>query len=253
MYKCVKCNFKTIEENKYCPLCNSKTEKIEENNQNIQYADPDKISSSTKDVSFSYYCYKCKKYSQKKVCIDCNIIGYLSINYKQKHYILNRINKLSDVFSDNEVDEILNSTNDDEKNYIYHNLDEPSRFFYRNDKSKSYTSYFFAIMFYILGFIVSTNNHDNEMIIPYFANVLSNFSLPILLFIGIWYSKNAYQLEESKSAVKIALIGLVISFVYIVISLILSLNYIDSFIFGLGLMFLNIVINYVYYKNARNK
>lgn len=252
MYECNKCGFKTIEENKICPLCEGDVEKLNAVDSIIpNYMDPDIILNNNKEVSFSYYCYKCKKHSQKKVCLDCNIIGYLSINYKQKRYILNRISKLSDVYTDYEVNDILENTDDIEKNYIYHNLSEPSRFFYRKDKSKSNTSYFFAIFLYLLGFIISTNAYDQEMIIPYFANAFSNTLFVLLIFTGFWYSKNAYEFEEKKIPAKFAIIGLACSFTYVIISLILTLNFINSFLLGIAFMAANIVMNYVYYKKVR--
>lgn len=253
MYKCNKCGFETIEENKMCPLCESLMTKTSDNDiHKTNYSDPDTIKNSGSDITFCYYCYKCKKYSQKKVCMDCNIIGYLSINYKQKHYILNRISQLSEVFNDYEIDDILKNTSDEEKNYIYHNLQDSSRFFYRQDKSKSYTSYFFAVVLYILGFIISTSSFDQELIITYIANSFSNIFLVMLGFMGYWYSKNAYELEESKAVGTFATIGVVISFIYIALSLILSLSFIQGFLVSLGFMFLNIVVNYVYYKKVRN-
>lgn len=253
IYKCSKCNFVTIEDNKVCPLCSSLVNIIEEETKNYSYADPEYINQEKKDTEFSYYCYKCKNYSAKKVCMNCNIVGYLTISYKGKRYILNRISDLSEVYSKYEVDAILDDTSQHEKDYIYHNLDNNARFFYRVDKAKSSTAFFIGALLFILGFIISTSSFDKELIITYVANAFGNAMFSIFLFLGIWYLKNAYEVEEFKAPTFLGINALIIASIYVITATILRLTFVNGFLVGIIFLIINLVINYIYYRKMKNK
>lgn len=250
-YQCVNCKFLTYEKNKICPICEDNVEEVNVPNRNEKtFSNPIRIKKLNQDVNFNYYCYKCKKYGINKICMDCNVNCYLGIEIKEKRYVLNRIRSLSEVYSPSEVKKIVDETSTDDKELIYRNLEEPSRFFYRKDKGKSYTCIFIGILIYIAGFAISTQNY-NDGLLSSIANAVGNGVFTIFLALGIGYLDNAYMIEEEHVPIVFSVITLVLMLIYLGIAVGFDLSYTVSYLIGLGLMIIALISNLIYYLVLR--
>lgn len=208
IYKCPKCGFETNEKNKTCPLCNTITEKQEHNKLNINPNLPERLEKHEKrDVQMSYYCFKCKKSTMNKVCLDCNNVSSLMIEYNNKKAIIKRIDRLSDVYEEDEITSILNQLTDQEKYYIYYNYQSAYRFFYKKDKTKAISCFIFAVVFYCLFLDITLNmSEQTYYFISYFFNIIANFILVVMGALGVWYLVDATTVEFDKVPMKLAIV-----------------------------------------------
>lgn len=250
-YKCVNCGFITYEKNKVCPICEDSVERVDiEKKDDKPFANPIRIEKKDSDVNFSYYCYKCKKYSGNKICMDCNVNSYLSIELKGKRYVLGRLRSLSEVYSPKEVNQIARETDQEEKELIYRNLEDSSRFFYRKDKTKATSCFVAAIMLYLVGFIISTNKYE-DLLLSSIANALGNGMFVMFLSLGFGYLNYAYFVEEEYVTIGFGVITIILMLIYLAIANLLELSYATSFIVGLVFTVIAIVTNIIYYSIVR--
>lgn len=223
IYKCNHCGFEMNEYNKLCPLCGNETTKIEHEKLNINPTLPERLQNDNKsrNVKMNYHCFKCKKDSLNKVCLDCNNVASLQIDYNGKKAIIKRINCLNDVYTKEETDEILKELTDQEKNYIYYNYQGAYRFFYKKDKTKAIVCFLFAIIFYCLFLDIALNmSEQTYYFMTYFFNCIGNFILVVMALLGIWYLKDATVVEFDKVPAKLAIvIGIpnIINLAYLII------------------------------------
>ena len=208
IYECCHCGFQTNEKNKKCPLCENETKKIVHEKLDNVLNLPEKLeANSNRKVKVSYYCFKCRKESINKVCMDCNNVSSLMIEYNNKKAIIKRIDRLSDVFTPNEIDEILSELTIEEKNLIYLNYESAYRFFYKKDKPKAITCFIFAFIFYFLFLDIALNMSEQSIyFMSYFFNVIANFIFAIMILLGIWYLTNATVVEFDKVPAKLAIV-----------------------------------------------
>lgn len=205
IYKCEKCGFEANEKNKLCPMCNNEMVKTKGENKNINPTLPKQLNPNTKrDVQLTYYCFKCRKEMKTKVCLHCNNVGSLILKYNGKVAVINRITHLTEVFTDEEINVIMNQLTEQEKYYIYHNYESAYRFFYKRDKMKSIACYIFAIILYIVFLDVTFSMVEKEYIfVSYFSNMIGNAIFAILCIIGVWYMFDATNVEFKKVPMKV--------------------------------------------------
>lgn len=208
IYKCSHCGFETNEVNDKCPLCGNETKKIENDKLEINPTLPKRLENNdSRNVKMTYYCFKCKKESLNSVCLDCNNVSSLMLEYNNKKAIIKRIDRLSDVYNAQEIDEILKELSNQEKNYIYYNYQNAYRFFYKKDKQKAITCFIFAVIFYFLFLDMALNMNEKEIFfMTYFFNAIANFIIVVMGALGFWYLKDATVVEFEKIPAKLAII-----------------------------------------------
>lgn len=248
IYECPKCGFKTNEKNNTCPLCNTLTEKKEHPKLNINPTLPERLEShKDRDVQMSYYCFKCKKSTLNKVCLDCNNVSSLMLEYHNKKAIIKRIDRLNDVYSDEEITYILNQLTDQEKYYIYYNYQNAYRFFYKKDKTKAIACFIFAIIFYCLFLDITLNmSEQTYYFVSYFFNIIGNFILVVMSALGFWYLFDATTVEFEKVPTKLAIvIGIpnIINLAYLIIK---DTNIKETLISGLITIIISIIVYIIY-------
>lgn len=240
--KCSHCNFKTNEKHNSCPICNNHMDYLIGNityNPNL----PQKLDMDNRDLKLYYYCNKCKNKGINKICLRCNHIGSLTIEYNEKQATINRIDSLYDVFTDNEVEYITQNLSDQEKNWIYHNFASSYRFFYKRDIPKTFVCFLLAIIMYSLCLSISTKYASTDLIIiSYAANAFGNGILTIFMILGIWYLYDASSVEYESVPVTVALINGSTMFIYFLLSLFINLSFKVSFILGFIFILISIVI-----------
>lgn len=222
IYKCSHCGFETNEVNDKCPLCGHETKKIEHDKLEINPTLPKRLeNNNSRKVKMTYYCFKCKKESLNNVCLDCNNVSSLMLEYNNKKAIIKRIDRLSDVYNEQEIDEILAELSNQEKNYIYYNYQNAYRFFYKKDKPKAITCFIFALIFYFLFLDIALNMNEKEIFfMTYFFNAIANFIIVVMGALGFWYLKDATVVEFEKVPAKLAItIGIpnIINLAYLII------------------------------------
>lgn len=209
IYKCNHCGFETNEYNKKCPLCGNETTKIEHAKLNINPTLPERLNNNnnSRNVKMNYHCFKCKKDTLNKVCLDCNNVASLQIEYNNKKAIIKRINCLNEVFTNEEVTEILKELTEEEKNYIYFNYQDAYRFFYKKDKTKAIVCFLFSAIFYGLFLDIALNMSDETYyFMTYFFNCIGNFIFVVMGALGFWYLKDATVVEFEKVPAKLAIV-----------------------------------------------
>lgn len=248
IYKCVHCGFETNEFNKKCPLCGNDTEKIEHEKLNINPTLPKHIAiNNNRNVKMDYYCFKCKKESGNEVCLDCNNVSSLMLEYKNKKAIIKRINHLKDIYTDQEIDEILSELTTEEKNYIYFNYQNAYRFFYKKDKPKAITCFIFAIVFYFLFLDITLNMSEKTYyFMSYFFNVIGNFMIVVMGSLGIWYLVDATVVEFEKVPAKLAIIISIPNIINLAYLIIKDCKIKETLISGWITIIISIVIYTIY-------
>ncbi len=220
--RCQYCHFETNEKNKICPLCSHIMDYVIGDEININPTLPEKIFlNESRNVQLGYYCFKCRKTSINKACMECNNVGSLYLLYDNKMAIINRIENLKEEFTNEEVDIILKQLTINEKHYLYHNFEGAYRFFYHKDKNKAVACFAFAAFFYYFCLDIMVNNIDGDYaFIAYIVNALGNVLLGSLIILGIWYFIDASNIEFKKKPAK----------VFISLAIAQSLQFIYAFI-----------------------
>lgn len=246
--KCNNCGFKTKEKNKKCPICDKDMDIIEGTVEEINPTLPEKISNEHhNDVEMGYYCFKCRKKIKTKVCIDCNNVGSLYLETNNNMQIIKRVNKLTDVYNENEMNTITKELNDQDKTYIYHNYESAYRFFYKKDVNKSIVCIIFAIIFYVVFLDIAFNMSEKSyLFVSYIFNMIANTMSIVLLSLGVWYLFDATNVDFLKIPIKVALLTLIPNIIQLVICLIADLNMKYMLISGFIAMFITIIINVIY-------
>lgn len=246
--KCNNCGFKTKEKNKKCPICDKDMDIIEGTVEEINPTLPEKISNEHhNDIEMGYYCFKCRKKIKTKVCIDCNNVGSLYLETNNNMQIIKRVNKLTDVYNENEMNTITKELNDQDKTYIYHNYESAYRFFYKKDVNKSIVCIIFAIIFYVVFLDIAFNMSEKSyLFVSYIFNMIANTMSIVLLSLGVWYLFDATNVDFLKIPIKVALLTLIPNIIQLVICLIADLNMKYMLISGFIAMFITIIINVIY-------
>ena len=205
---CEKCGFTTNEYNKSCPMCGMQTMKVPGDEVNINPTLPDILDNNDKrDVKLSYYCYKHRKEMKTKVCIDCNNVGSLMIDYNGKQAIIKRISHLKDIYTDEEIEIILDQLSVQEKHYIYHNYESAYRFFYKKDKPKAIVCFIFSVFLYLVCLDIFFSMNEKEYnFIGFIFNSIGNWLFVVLNVLGLWYLFDATNVEFKKIPIKVGLI-----------------------------------------------
>ena len=211
MYKCTKCGFETKEKHQKCPLCYKEMEEKEGEIIEINPTLPEKFDNTGhEDVELYYHCFKCDKKKKTRVCLDCNNVGSMVVEYNGKKAIINRIKHLRDVFSSKEVEYILSKLSDQEKTYIYHNYESAYRFFYRKDTNKSIVCFIFSVFLYFVFLDLAFGMlEDDSLFLGYFLNLAANSLFLILVILGFWYRYDATMVEFKNIPMKVGLFVLV--------------------------------------------
>ena len=248
VYKCENCGFITKEKNEKCPICNEQMECIEGIDKNLNPTLPSNLSQYKHDYTeIGYYCYKCKNKKKTKVCIDCNTTNYLYIEHNNKIAIINRIKKLSDVYTKDELNVISKELTDQEKVYIYHNYEDSYRFFYKKDGPKAIACFVFALIFYFVLLDMTFNMNESEFVfMSYLFNSIGNWLLLTLSIIGIWYLFDATNVEFKKIPMSVGvIIGIpnVIQFTY---ALATNTDMNTMLISGFIAMFISLILYVIY-------
>ncbi len=245
---CTYCDFKTNEKNKSCPICNHEMNYIFGEDIKDNPTLPEKISNENhKHIEMGYHCFKCRKKIKTKVCLDCNNVGSLYLEYASKKAIIKRINRLTDVYSQSEMDVILKELTPQEKMYIYHNYESAYKFFYKKDTNKSIACIVFAFIFYFVLLDITFNMNENSYLVAsYLFNMLSNTILVVMLSLGVWYLIDATNVEFAKIPIKIGLLTFIPNLVQTMICIMRNASIKWMLISGYICMFITIVINVVY-------
>lgn len=250
--KCTKCGFKTKEKNELCPICNATMDIIEGQTDNLNPTLPNRLdnslSSDTKrDIELGYYCYKCRSKKKTKVCIDCNYVNHLYIEYNNKRAVINRTKRLSDIYNEEELDVISKQLTEQEKVYIYHNYEEAHRFFYKKDTPKAIACFVFALIFYFVLLDMTFNMNESEFVfMSYLFNAMGNWLFLVLSIIGVWYLFDATNVEFKKVPASVGIIvGIpnVIQFGYALAS---NVNMKTTLITGFIAMFVSLITYIIY-------
>jgi len=246
--KCEKCGFETIEKNELCPICDNLMNIIEGNGNNLNPTLPEKLDNTYKrDIEIGYYCYKCRRKRKTKVCVDCNYVNHLYIEYNSKRAVINRTKRLSDIYTKEELNVISSQLTEQEKVYIYHNYEEAYRFFYKKDTPKAIACFVFALIFYFVLLDMTFNMNESEFVfMSYLFNAIGNWLFLTLSIIGIWYLFDATNVEFKKVPVSVGIIiGIpnVIQFSYALAS---NINMNKMLISGYIAMFISLMIYIIY-------
>ena len=246
---CEKCGFKTNEKNKKCPICNSLMVESQESGNNLNPTLPEKIDvSKHENIKMGYYCFKCRKKMQTRVCIDCNNVGSLYLEYNNKTAIIKRISHLTDVFNDEEMSVILNELTEQEKVYIYHNYETAYRFFYKKDKNKAIACFIFALIFYFVLLDMTFNMNESSFIfMSYLFNAIGNGMFLILTILGIWYLFDATNVEFKRLPSKVGIIVGIPMIIQFAIALAQGLDIKWTLISGFISMGIAIIIYLLYF------
>lgn len=248
IYKCNNCGFKTNEKNKKCPICNMEMVKEEGEEININPTLPDKITNEGhENVEMGYYCFKCRKKMKTKVCLDCNNVGSLYLETNNNRVIIKRIKHLTEHFDNDEMNDILNELNDQEKTYIYHNYESAHRFFYKKDINKSIVCFIFAFIFYLVFLDITFNmNENNYLFVSYIFNMLSNTVGITLLSLGVWYLLDASNVEFMKIPVKVAIVSLIPNVIQLAFCIAKDCSIKTMLISGFIALIISAIINIIY-------
>lgn len=247
-YECEKCHFKTKEKNKKCPICNYDMKQKEGVIEHINPTLPEKITNEHhKNVNMGYYCFKCRKNMKTKVCLDCNNVGSMYIEYNNKKAIVKRIKHLTEVFDEEEINVINNDLTIEEKTYIYHNYENSYRFFYKKDSNKAIACFIFAILFYLVFLDITLNmNEQTYIFVSYIFNMISNTLFIILIFLGIWYLIDASNVEFLKIPAKIGILTIIPNIIQLALCIVKDGDIKFTLISGFISMFFSIILNIIY-------
>lgn len=239
IYICKKCKFKTREKNKLCPICKSEMKQEEGTisyNPNLPNVLKDNINTNDKKdaVKIYYYCPKENKKMKTRICLDCNNVGYLCIEYNEKQAYINRIDSLYDVYENDEVEVIANNLKEEEKYWLYHNFSSSYSFFYRRDKVKSIACILMGLIMFGLCFLLGADYIVKEMaFVSYIALGIGFGCLFVFTSLGIWYLIDASNVEYKGVQVPILIISLISMILFIITSIMFNLMFIGQLIFGL--------------------
>lgn len=247
-YECEKCHFKTKEKNKNCPICNSSMNQKEGIIKHINPTLPEKISNEHhKNIKMGYYCFKCRKDMKTKVCLDCNNVGSLYVEYNNKKAIIKRIKHLNEIFNDEEINVINKDLNEHEKTYLYHNYENSYQFFYKKDSNKAIACFIFAIVFYLIFLDITFNmNEQTYIFVSYIFNMIANTLLIILLFLGIWYLIDASNVEFLKIPTKIGILSLIPNVIQLALCIVNDADIKYTLISGFIAIFFGVILNIIY-------
>ncbi len=242
--KCNKCGFVTIEKSELCPICDSKMDMIEGTGNNLNPSLPNRLDQyKHENIEIGYYCYKCRNKKQTKVCIDCNYVNHLYIEYNGKRAVINRVKRLSDIFTQEELNVVSNELTEQEKVYIYHNYEGAYRFFYKKDVAKCIASLVFAFIFYFVLLDMTFNMFESEYnFMSYFFNALGNWLFTTLGIISIWYLFDATNVEFKKIPIKVGLIIGIPNIIQFGYSLAMNVNIKTMLISGYITILISIII-----------
>lgn len=246
--ECLKCHFKTKEKNKKCPICNNVMQQKEGKLEHINPTLPEKLTNEHhKNVKMGYYCFKCRKDMKTKVCLDCNNVGSMYIEYNNKKAIIKRIKHLNEVFNEQEIDDINNDLTIQEKTYIYHNYENAYQFFYKKDSNKAVACFIFAIVFYLIFLDITFNmNEQTYIFVSYIFNMIANTMFLILVFLGIWYLIDASNVEFLKIPTKIGLFSLIPNIIQLAYCIVKDVDIKYTLISGFIAIIIGIIINIIY-------
>lgn len=247
-YECERCHFKVKEKNKKCPICNNNMMKKDGEIEHINPTLPEKIENSHhKEVEMGYYCYKCRKKMKTKVCLDCNNVGSLYLQYNNKRAIIKRIKHLNEMFTEKEIDIINNDITVQEKTYIYHNYESAYRFFYKKDSTKAIVCFIFTIIFYVVLLDMTFNMNENTYIfMSYIFNMVGNTLSLILIYLGIWYLVDASNVEFANIPTKLGIVSIIPNAIQLAYCIAKGVDIKTMLISGLIAFVVGIIFNTIY-------
>lgn len=254
MSYCSVCGFKTKEVNRNCPLCLSPTNAVPWEDFSYEINLPPQIKQKNNIIYFGYYCTKCRTRSINRVCITCNNLNPLTIMYQGKRALIHQIENLEDVFTKQEVLEILNSLTNQEKYYIYHHLSHSDRFFYRRDSLKAGVSIFIGILMYSLSFIITANDANNEtLFLAYFSNAFGMGFLLLFTIFALWYLCKPTEIEQTKLPTETAIIIASSMVLYIITAIFQNFDFNQTLLVGFLFMGFSIILYSFYIIFWRKK
>lgn len=248
IYICSSCGFETKEKNKTCPICGKEMKYEEKDFTECNPTLPKSFSNSEeKDVKLSYYCPTCRKESHQSICICCNTVCYLSIEYHKKKAIVPKIDHLSDVYNEDELKDMGYFLTQEEKNWIYHYYRGAHKFFYKRDKVKFGVFLFTALLMYFTCLEIFFYMQEKEyLFVGYFVNGLGNGLFLLFLILGIWYLFDASIVEFKKIPTQVALFVMVPMVMQIFLCIFLNVTSRFMFISGYIFMLLTAFIYFIY-------
>lgn len=205
--ECLVCGYETNEDNIYCPLCKGKTKKKE--NQPRKYVQqlPKQIPSN-KSEGLVYYCLKCDEVKTTNICLIHNTRNKLALIFNDRLVLVEAITHLSDAFREDEIKDLLNSLQQEEKDLVYLNSKDSYRYFYKQDKARAGVMFVMSLLMSYLAFTLADYYQESKtVIISYFALGFCLATLFIFSALGWEYLYGASSVEYYKKPFKITLIG----------------------------------------------
>ena len=252
--QCSRCLFVTKEIHKTCPFCESKTMVIEGEAPIYDASLPQQIKPQLIIPRLEYFCNGCKKPITNYICVECNKQAQLRLLYNGKKAIIGRIESLKEVFTDDEIQDILPQLTHQEKYWIYHHLFLSDRFFYRRDTMKASVSFFVGIVMFFLGLMITTQYIDaSDVFVAYFSNAFGNGFLTLFTIIGLWYLLNAGIVEYKKIPTEAAIITSLTFVSYVLLCIIRNFTYQVAFITGFLFIGINGFVYIIYLLLRRQK
>lgn len=247
--KCSKCGFMTNEKNKVCPLCGKEMVEVEHEQIQVNPNLPDILDNNKdRDVKMGYYCFKHQTKMRTKVCINCNDVGSLYVEYNNKTAIIKRINSLTDKFTDEEIEVILQQLTEEEKMYIYYNYESAYRFFYKKDKPKAIVCFIFSFVFYFLFLdMVFNMNERNFDFVGYIFNMIGNILFVVLNILGVWYLCDATNVEFKKIPIKVGVCVLIPNLIQLAYTIIRDTKVMETLISGYVTMGVSVLVYVLYF------
>ncbi len=245
---CPICGFKMNGKYKKCPICDSQMNKIKERQFDENPNLPNNfIINDNREVKLGYYCYKCKKNIHQHVCLNCNTIGYMIIEYHNKRAILPRINHLNEVFTNEEVQEIALSLTQEEKCWISHQFMDSYRLFYKRDKVKFGVCLFTALLMYFTSMEIFFYFLEKEyLFVGYFVNGIGNTLFSLFFSMSIWYLFDASVVEYKKIPAQIAIFMSVPNIIQVFICMLMNWQVKGTLISGFIFILLELIIYFIY-------
>lgn len=244
VYQCTSCTYSTNEHNKKCPLCNNEMMLNNNIEKHLNHNLPETLLHDDGEVKMTYYCYKCHKKTSKRVCINCNTVTYIILEYNEKKAIINKIHRLSDVFNDEEIKYILSKLSEEEKDIIYCNYCDSHEFFNRVDKVKSSLMLLSSIFIYVMFLEITLGFNERDLLfVAYFTNAIGNILLCTLIILSIWYLIDATEVEHKMIPLKTLIIVSIPNIINLVYNIINASNIKTTLISG----FITIGISFVVY------
>ncbi len=250
IYKCEECGFVTNENNKVCVLCGKKTINVNQKKR-LYFNSLPPFLEQKQDTCLVYYCKRCNEVEKTKVCLLNNTINSLALRYQKRLILLETIKHLNEVFTNEEIKDILNKLSDEEKDLIYLNYQASYRYFYKQDKTKASIMFFLSALMSYLAFSLADYYQDKEtVIISYFALGFSIATLFILACLGFEYMWRAYKVEYEKLAKKIVIIASSSAVLYILLMIYFDLGFILAVRYALISL---VIMTMIYMINSLEK